>query len=78
MYLVIRFWHTIKNQVSVRYWDFKLLGHTKVHNILAKFNDSVSLLDLNKMTNVQWTDRIQIGNFSNSLKDIDWRMNSIS
>ena len=48
MDLIIRFWHTINNQVYVRYWDFKFLGYTKADDILAKFNDFVSTLALNK------------------------------
>lgn len=49
MDLVIRFWHTINSQVSVRYWDSKCFGYTKADDILAKFSDSLSALDLNKM-----------------------------
>ena len=52
MGLVITFWHTINNQVSPRYWDSKFLSHIKADDILAKFNDSVSALDLNKMIQV--------------------------
>ena len=52
MVLVIRFWHTINNLVSVRNWNSKLFGHTKADDILAKVNDSVGTLDLRKMIQV--------------------------
>ena len=52
MGLVIRLWHTINNQVSPRCWNSKCLSHIKADDILAKFNDSVSTADLNKMIQV--------------------------
>ena len=75
MDLVSRFWHIFNNQVSVRYWDSKFLGHTKADVLLAKFNDSVSALNLNKMIQISMDGPIDL---LNPLKDIDWRMNSIS
>ena len=52
MDLIVRFWNTTKNQVSVWYWDSKFLGHARADNILAKSNDSMSTLDPNKMIQV--------------------------
>ena len=79
MDLVIRFWHTINNQVSVRYWESKFLEHTKAYDILAKFNDSMSILDPNKMIQVSVDRRNTNLKFLESLKRyIDWRMNSAS
>ena len=41
--LVVRLWNNTKNQVSVRYWDSKFLGHERADDVLAaRFNDSMS------------------------------------
>ena len=49
MDLVVRFWNTTENQISVQYRNSKFFGHTRAENILAKFSHSMSTLDPNKM-----------------------------
>ena len=66
--LVVRFWNTTKNQVSVQYWDSKFLGHTRADDILVKFNSSMSNVGPNKMIHVSMDGPSPNWKFIESLK----------
>ena len=46
MDLVVRYWDPEDEQVKVRYWDSKFLGHTTHQDLLSAFLESVQGIDL--------------------------------
>ena len=51
--------------------------HTKADDVLAKFYDPMSILDLNKMMQVSMDGPNTNRNLLNPLNDIYWRINNI-
>ena len=52
MDLLLRYWDNHDQQVKVRYWDSKFLGHTTNKDLLIEFNKSVDIIDLSKIIQV--------------------------
>ena len=46
MDIIIRFWDKEKNKISSRYLNSKFLGHTRAADLLQKFREAVSKLNL--------------------------------
>ena len=52
MDLIVRYWHEADQQVKVRYWDSKFLGHSVHQDLLSHFNQSIDKIDLNKVVQI--------------------------
>ena len=49
MDLLIRYWDTVDQEVKVRFWDAKFLGHATHQDLLATFNEATGSLNMSKM-----------------------------
>ena len=49
MDLLIRYWDTVDQEVKVRFWDVKFLGHATHQDLLATFNEATGSLNMSKM-----------------------------
>ena len=52
MDLIVRYWHEADQQVKVRYWDSKFLGHSAHQDLLSHFNQSIDKIDLSKVVQI--------------------------
>ena len=52
MDLIARYWHEADQQVKVRYWDSKCLGHSAHQDLLSHFNQSIDKIDLTKVVQI--------------------------
>ena len=46
---LIRYWDTVDQEVKVRFWDAKFLGHATHQDLLATFNEATGSLNMSKM-----------------------------
>ena len=51
---VLRYWDSMENQVKVRYWDSKFLGHTAHMDLLKHFNQSIQNIDQSKIIQISF------------------------
>ena len=51
MYLVIRYWFNEDN-VKIRYWDSKFIGHTKPADLLKLFEEALNCLAISKVLQI--------------------------
>ena len=52
MDIVLRFWDNEDQQVEVRYWDSRFLGHAAHQDLLTHFNQCIEKLDASKIIQV--------------------------
>ena len=52
MDLLARFWCNDTNEVQVRYWDSKFIGHARRTDLLKNFNEGISSLDPTKLLQI--------------------------